>query len=103
MAKEFNNKYIVRYSKGNNPKYYGKFEITPLSILDVPNPDSQYFKDDVLNTYNWYENVKSNVRNYQTRDGEIIADNETYWLLVECAGIRYANEIFWRKFDEFKE
>ena len=101
MAKEFQNKYLVRYEKYVN-KSLRNFEIIPLEILDNPNTQYKYWKNKVKESYEWYKKDKNEAPEGKNRDGEIIFVGETYWLLVDCAGFTYADQIFWKKYEDYE-
>lgn len=106
MAKQFSNKFLVKYEK--TPKIsYCTFEIKPLDIIDIPNPSSHSFKNEVTNLYKEYESTKDRLHLGDKSDGTVIIDEKmgqkSYWLMVECAGISFASKIFWKKMVDLGE
>ena len=94
MVEQFKNKYLCKYFKDGTDK---KFEIWHLGTINTVNPKSNYYKTEVMNEYTEYQRLKD-FGNF--RDSEIITDGKCYYLLVDCAGTRYASRIFWEKMEE---
>lgn len=106
MGKQFSNKYLVKYEK--TPKLSScTFEIKPLETIDIPNPTSHAFKNEVINLYKDYESTKDRLHLGDSADGNLVIEevfgSKCYWLLTECAGIKYASEIFWKKMNDLGE
>lgn len=91
---QFRDKYLLRYTAR---KPYDKVEIWDLEIIDIPNPASTYYKNEVLSLYNRYEGIKNHQK---CKDGDLIYGDEAYWMCLECAGMEYASKIFWQKVGE---
>ena len=94
MAEQFKNKYLCKYYKDGTDK---KFEIWHLGTINIPNPKSDYYKNEVLNEWKEYERVRD-WGNF--KDSEVCTDGNCYYLVTECAGTRYASRIFWEKIEE---
>lgn len=94
MASQFRNRYLCKYFKDGTDK---KLEIWHLGTIDISNPRSNYYQDEVLNAWKEYEMAKTSGNLMQ--NGLVFYDN-CYYLVTECAGIKYASQIFWEKMDE---
>ena len=77
MPKQFKGKYLVRF---NRTKPYDKIDIWNLEVLDIANPVSTAYRDEVLYAYKDFEKLKDALGTSEN----IIEDKENgvKWLLI---------------------
>lgn len=80
MPKQFKGKYLVRF---NRTKPYDKIDIWNLEVLDIANPVSTAYRDEVLYAYKDFEKLKDDLGTSKN----IIEDKENgvKWLLISSS------------------
>ena len=85
MPKQFKGKYLV---KVNHTKPYDKIDIWNLEVLDIPNPVSPAYRDEVLYAYKDFENIidtKEFNANLKVSFDDF--NNVKWYLITDCIDI----------------